>query len=427
MKLKYLLFACLIVAACVIMPASAGSKYLSGEPEISLAISGTNEYSPGDDVTLTVSVQNSGMKNVKIIQSDIVDRDDNPDTAKMVNVGIDSGKAPVTIKSGSQMIGDIAGGATKSVSFKMEVDRYAEDGEYNLIGVVKYKYLYFAEQSGTDAITYYWKDVTEEIPLKITIKPKIVIDVSDVRTDSMNVGTEGYITMNVKNTGYESGKNSVIKLSRAGTSAVIPTDSSVFVGDFAPGDVKSVTFKASVSENAEAKNYPVLVSVDYKDSDGKEQTSDSETVGVDVGGKIDFEIVSPTTVLQVGEKGTIEIEYKNTGAATAYNAKARISAVDPFTSNDDTAYLGDLAPGETATGRYEVTVDSTATVKNYGIDSEIRYRDSLDNSQISDSMKAEIEITKKSGMSVLTSPIVITLILFVLIGAGYFVFKRRKN
>jgi hypothetical protein len=243
----------------------------------------------------------------------------------------------------------------------------------------------------------------------------------------MNVGTEGYITMNVKNAGYESGKNSVIKLSRAGTSAVIPTDSSVFVGDFAPGDVKSVTFKASVSENAEAKNYPVLVSVDYKDSDGKEQISDSETVGVEVGGKIDFEIVSPPTVLQVGEKGTIEIEYKNTGAATAYNAKARISAVDPFTSNDDTAYLGDLAPGETATGRYEVTVDSTATVKNYGIDSEIRYRDSLDNSQISDSMKAEVEITKKSGMSVLTSPIVITLILFVLIGAGYFVFKRRKN
>ncbi|UUX91486.1 COG1361 S-layer family protein [Methanoplanus endosymbiosus] len=427
MKLKYLLFACLIIAACVIMPAAAGSKYLSGEPEISLAISGSNEYSPGDDVTLTVIVQNSGMKNVKIIQSDIVDRDDNPDTAKMVNVGIGSGDAPVTIKTDSQMIGDIAGGATKSVSFKMEVDRYAEDGEYNLIGVVKYKYLYFAEQSGTDAITYYWKDVTEEIPLKITVKPKIVIEVSDVKTDSMNVGTEGYITMNVKNIGYESGKNSVIIISQDGTSAVIPTDSSVFVGDFAPGDVKSVTFKASVSENAEAKNYPLLVSVDYKDSDGKDQTSDSETVGVDVGGKIDFEIVSPPTVLQVGDKGTIEIEYKNTGAATAYNAKARISAVDPFTSNDDTAYLGDLAPGETSVGRYEVTVDSTATVKNYGVDSEIRYRDSLDNSQISDSMKAEIEITEKSGMSVLTSPIVITLILFVLIGAGYFVLKRRKN
>ena len=427
MKIKYIALILIIAALFIAAPVSAGTKYLSGDPIITVAISGTNEFSPGDEVTIPIVIQNSGLKEIKMIASDIVDRDDNPDTAKMVNVDLLENGAPVTVKSDPQMIGDIAAGTTKTVNFIVKVDKYAPAGKYDLLSDISYQYMNYAEQIGTDSIRYYYKTVDLEQDLPITIKPKVVIEVSDVTTDSLNVGTEGYITMNVKNVGSETGKNAVIKLESVDGSPVIPTDASVYESEFEPGEEKTVVFKASVSDDGEAKNYPVQVVVEYTDYEGETVTSDAVTVGVDVGGKVDFEVISEPSVLSPGEKGKITIQYENTGATTVYNAQARISAVDPFTSNDDTAYLGDIAPGDVVTAVYEVTVDDEATLKTYAIDTEIRYRDALDNSQISDSMKAQVIIEKRSGMDILTNPIVLTLLIFIIAGAGYFVWSRKKK
>ncbi|MEN6519422.1 MAG: S-layer protein, partial [Methanospirillum sp.] len=66
--------------------------------------------------------------------------------------------------------------------------------------------------------------------------------------------------------------------------------------------------------------------------------------------------------------------------------------------------------------------------KQYGLDSEVRYRDALDNSQISDTMKVPISVTASGGMgALLTSPIVLAVIAIIVIGGGYFVYRRRKG
>ena len=87
-------------------------------------------------------------------------------------------------------------------------------------------------------------------------------------------------------------------------------------------------------------------------------------------------------------------------------------------------------PGDTAIGVYEVSVDSTATQKEYGLDTEIRYRDANDNSILSKSMKAVVTVKDQSGpLSFFTSPIFIIIIIVVaviLIG-GYYVFMKRKG
>ena len=72
-------------------------------------------------------------------------------------------------------------------------------------------------------------------------------------------------------------------------------------------------------------------------------------------------------------------------------------------------------------------MDSEATIKTYGVDTEIRYRDALDNSQITDSMKAEVVVEKRSGLEILTNPIVLTVVVFIIAGAGYFVWSRKKK
>ena len=135
-----------------------------------------------------------------------------------------------------------------------------------------------------------------------------------------------------------------------------------------------------------------------------------------------------TATISPGAKSVITVTFQNTGSATAYNAQARISAVDPFTSNDDTAFLGTMAPGDTRQASYEVALDSGATVKEYGLDSEVMYRDSLDNEITSDPLKVNVQVvTSRTIVDVLGLPGLLGLIVVIgiLASLGYFVYSRR--
>jgi hypothetical protein len=208
----------------------------------------------------------------------------------------------------------------------------------------------------------------------------------------------------------------------------VPTDSSVYIGDFPSGSIAECRYKVSISGDAERQAYPVDVIVVYKNKEGDFVTSRSDTVGIPIGGKVDFMVISPPAEMNPGNKKIISVEYKNTGETTIYSAQSRISAVDPFTSNDDIAYLGDLKPGESVVASYEMSVDRSATIKEYGLDSEIRYRDALDNTYISDTMKVKINVTSSAGMTaVLSNPVYLSIIVAGIIGIVYLVYRYRKK
>jgi hypothetical protein len=424
----YAAFALVIAAACITCPASAGEKFLYGAPDLAAAIGGTNEFAPGDDLAVTVTVENRGLNTLKIVQSDIVSRDDLPNTAKLVQVSLAAGDAPLVVKTDTQMIGDIAGGMSAPVVFRLTFDEGAEPGVYALPLTIQYTYLRAAEQYGTDTIRYDYCTEEEVIPLNVRIKPDVILAVSEITTDSVNVGTEGYLTVHVENAGSEGATAAVLHIGRNGESPVIPTDSSVYIGDFMPGQTAVCTYKVAVSSNAESQVYPLNIYLDYENADGNAVTTDPVTVGVQVGGKIAFEATVSENRITPGEKTVIEVKYRNTGEATAYSAQARLSAVDPFSSNDDTAFLGDLAPGESAIARFEVGCDGGATVKTYGLDSEIRYRDSLDNSQISDSMKVGIRVDEPEGaLDNLPVPALFSVLAVGCVGSAWYFGRFRKK
>jgi hypothetical protein len=153
-------------------------------------------------------------------------------------------------------------------------------------------------------------------------------------------------------------------------------------------------------------------------------------VGVAVKGKVDFRIISPPAEMNPGNKKVITVEYKNTGDTPIYSAQARISAVDPFTSNDDIAYIGTLNPNESHSISYTISVDRSATIKQYGLDSEIRYRDALDNTYISDPMKVTVNVVSPAGAAViLTNPIYLSIVAAGIIGIAYLIYylTRKKQ
>ncbi|WP_319579173.1 S-layer protein [uncultured Methanospirillum sp.] len=434
MKLTQLKNAFLIVGIALLTvsimtsPALAGTKYMSGSPDLSVTIVGNNEFVPGTTVPLQIQVQNSGLNEIKFVQTDIVDTDDNPSTAKMVTVSLLPGDSPALIKSDPQMIGDVKGSESVPVNFEILVPDNAKAGKYSVPVELNYTYLQNAEQQGTDSITYRYvqKKVTFNLPF--IVQSAITMQVSDVKAENINSGGSGYLTLTLKNVGTDTGTNAVANLSRSGNSPIIPASNSVFLGTFAPNATVNAKYKVSVSKDAEPQDYPVEVSVMYDNGDGETVVTPSQKVGVSVGSDVEFNITSQSPELNPDKKSYIEVTYRNDGSVPVYGAEVRISAVDPFTSADDLAYLGDMNPGESKVARFGLTLSATADTKMYGLDSEIKYRDALDDSHVSDTIKVPIQVVPNAGLSALMSnPVVIGLIMIIILGGAYYLYEYRRK
>jgi hypothetical protein len=111
-----------------------------------------------------------------------------------------------------------------------------------------------------------------------------------------------------------------------------------------------------------------------------------------------FKILNVGSDLLAGDEEVINVTYTNTGEQVARECIARISVVDPFTTTDDQAYLGDMNPGESKTATFDLNVAKDATVKNYTISSEIKYKDEHDQNQYSDNLKIPVDVSPAGSM-----------------------------
>jgi hypothetical protein len=425
---SFTIFILVLVLSCCI-PVLAVDTYEQGSgPQISAVISGVNEFTAGQDVTLNVLVRNSGLSTVKFVTTGTIERDDLPTTAKMVTVGLDPGSAPVIIRSDPQNVGDIKSQGLVKVPILAKILSNATMGEYRIPLTIRYTYLASSDNYAADTLQSNYRVVSETVSLTIKIKPQVKIDVIEAIPENLNVGSGGYLNLKIKNIGFEDGKKATVKILRNGLSPIIPTDSSVYVGDFPSNGTVSCRYKVAVSSNAAQQTYPVDIAIMYENGEGDIVTSATDTVGIPIGGKLSFSVLSAPARVIPGSDNVIAVEYRNNGDTTAYNSQARISAVDPFSSTDDTTYIGDLKPGETAIARYQVHAGDEAENKTYLLDAEIRYRDALDNSQVSDTFKVPVLVEPKPASGGLVSMLpVLVLVVMIGIGAGYYLLVMRKK
>jgi len=429
MRYYRLIVVFLVLWLCFSMPVMGVTTYLGGHPQMSASISGINEFSPGQDATIKIIVQNSGVQNLQFANGGSISRDDLLTTAKTVSVGLSAGNAPIIVKSDPQIVGDIKSNEIRTVAITTKILPNATEGEYQIPLTISYTYLAAADQPASDILQSNYQYMSETFPITIKIKPQVKVDVLEAVPENLIVGSEGYIDLKIRNAGSEDGKKVTVKLIRNGASPIIPTVSSVFIGDFPHNGTVTSRYKVTISGDAEKQTYPVDVVVTYENRDGDVITSDIETIGIPISGKISFAISSgPVQVVQ-GSQNVIQVEYQNTGVVTAYNSQARLSVVDPFTSTDDTAFLGDLKPGETSTARYQMSADDTATVKDYTLDTEVRYRDALDISHGSDIIHVPVQVQPKpASAGIMQALPIIVIISLICIGAGYYflVMKKKK-
>ncbi|MGB7788080.1 COG1361 S-layer family protein [Methanoregula sp.] len=417
-----------LMAAFCTVPVMGTDQFIGGSPQMTAYISGINEFSPGQDATITVVIQNGGTSAMKFVDHNTLSQDDLPTTALLVTAGLSGNTTPIIVKTDPQNLGDIGSPGIVTATFAAKITSNATLGDYQLPLTLSYRYLANSNspQPSADTVESQYNDVTTVIPLTIAIKPEVKIEVLDIIPGNLVVGTEGYLNLTIKNIGPEDGKKASVILLRNGDSGVIPSDSSVYIGDFLKNQTVSCMYKVSVSGDSQPQSYSIDVMVTYTNTEGDTVDSATETIGVPVGSKLDFEVTSAPASISPGQSKSIEVKYRNIGSITAYNALARLTTVTPLSSSDTMAYLGDVAPGQTVTALYTISVDSKATPATYNLDTNVRYRDSLDNSLTSDTVSAQVEVIPSAPGSMIPVLAAVILIAAILIIAGYYTVGKRR-
>lgn len=420
-----LLIAC---SAVVVEPVLAATQYIGGSPSFSASVNGVNEFAPGQEVTITLLVKNTGLNSMKQLDKGTIEAEDLPTTAKFVTIGLSSENDAILVQTDPQMFGNIpAGGTGVPVQIHLKILANATEGEYRLPLSIAYKYLRVIPQEQADVYEFTYNTADDTVPVTIRIRPEVKIEIIEAVTDPLSAGTEGILSLKIRNAGPENGTLASIKLVRSGSSALIPTDATVFIGDFPSGGIVDCRYKIAASNNAINQTYPIDVIVTYTNREGTVVASTPETIGIAVNAKTRFTIISAVPSVAAGSTGTFEVRYRNDGATTAYSAQSRVSPHGAVTIDDNMAYLGDIPPGESATARYEIQVVGNAEPKEYTFDSTLRYRDSFGNSQESDTIGVTLQVLPAKPGNVAGIPILIIAagIILVIIAAGIGLLAHR--
>jgi hypothetical protein len=415
----------LTCSVLILAPASAVTQHIGSGPTFTALVSGDNEFVPGEDTTITILVKNTGLNTFKQVMMGTIQPEDQQNTAKTATIGLASAGDNVTVRTDPQMVGDIPGGATVPVQFRIKISANATAEEYQLPLTLRYRYLRVIVQERADMFEYDYNEAEETIPVTIRMQRHVKAQVIEAVPEQLTVGSDGYLNLKIKNIGPENGTLASVKLLRNGQSPIIPVDSTVFIGEFRSGDTITCRYKVSVSNDATNQNYPVDLAVSYMNREGTVVTSAKTTIGVPVNEQPVFTVTSTLPEVPRGAESTIDVIYRNNGKVTVYDASVRITPHDPVSASDSNAFLGDIAPGETATATFVVVADTDAETGVQSFESTIRYRDATGISISSDPIPVQLNIVPSAGG---ISPLIIVGIIAVLIiGAAFFVYRQKNK
>jgi hypothetical protein len=224
----------------------------------------------------------------------------------------------------------------------------------------------------------------------------------------------------------------VVESLKSGDKTKDPLKFTIKIGDHAPAGSYPLSLNLSydyqdnvrvkASKLSDSKSAPTLVN--YQVSYVYQKANQTAPIAVTIKKQADFIITNTSGTLFAGaKKGEIEATYKNVGEDTVRDAIARLSIFKPFSSTDDQAFIGTLLPGEEKSVIFRLDVDSDATPKDYGINSEIKYTDVQGDSVISESMKIPVSVKAASSSMLLPA----ALIAIIILGAGAYIYRRKSK
>jgi hypothetical protein len=229
---------------------------------------------------------------------------------------------------------------------------------------------------------------------------------------------------------------------------VEPATSVQHVEELETGYTATLRYTIKIDSDAPAGSYELLLPLNYQyQANVRTTTADVINLGltdtqyareyktktetlripISIENKPRLEVTNVSGNLAQGESKAIEITYKNTGESVAKDALARIIVMSPLSTEKSIVRLGDIEPGEEKIARFVISADQDALVKNYGINSEIKYIDEDGETSFSENMKVNIHLEATEKKFSITGVAVILIVLIALYQIINVYRKRNKN
>ena len=224
----------------------------------------------------------------------------------------------------------------------------------------------------------------------------------------------------------------VVESLKSGDKTKEPLQFSIKIGEHAPAGEYSLQLNLSYDYQDNVRVYAAKLLTDggvqslvnYRESYVYQKANQSVPISLIVKRQADFEILNASASLSAGsKKQEVSATYRNIGEEPIRDAVARLSIFKPFSSTDDQAFIGSMQPGEEKAVLFRIDVDSDATAKEYGINSEIKYTDIYGDTVISESMKIPVTINP-AARSLLWPALAV---LAILAAAGGYMYRRRQK
>jgi hypothetical protein len=420
---------------------------VAGKPNLEGTVVGSQELTVGQVGTFQIMVQNIGT-----FSGDVEDPADQVmalgyitatgvalvppcTTAVGVTANLTSGSSSIEVVSGAASIGTLPRGmsTTQPITFQLYIHKDAQPGTYKLDLKLEYQYLsdvdWLNPGGASPQFDFHWGSRVQQEQISITVVGTYFSAVI-TQTEGVRAGVTGIITVDIQNSGASEAYGVTAEIA-PGTS-ISPVGPASFLGDVAGNSSVTTQLKMSVSKEAIAKDSSVGILVKYKDNRDVPRQS-LLTVGVMVKGELNFEVqtIRVEGRLTPGSERVITIPIVNAGDYEAKDAVAKINIVNPFatapfSTTDDTAYIGTLQPGESGLAKFRISVDADAVPKPYILEVEVKYWDSLGNSYTSDTVRATVTVQQPSGVSTMTI-ILISLAVVAFVVVLFNVVRRRRK
>ena len=219
------------------------------------------------------------------------------------------------------------------------------------------------------------------------------------------------MTGTVTNEGPREVSNVVLVYSSASAN-LHPRETEYALGELNPGESRDFKFRIDVSSEAEPGPRQMEFTVRYRNGNDDVRESDpidaTARVGEDFG---KFDLESSDARVTVGSSNVITVRVENTAGQPLTDIEAKMFTDAPLSSDDDTAYIDRLEPGEATEITFNVAAAGSATVKEYPISIDFSYEDARGDTELSDTYRLPVTVIEPSDQGLPTGFLVAGLVI----------------
>ncbi|ELZ53712.1 MULTISPECIES: COG1361 S-layer family protein [Halorubrum] len=327
-------------------------RQIRGSPVLDLFVSQRSVPS-GAESTVTVDIVNTGEMTIGN------QLDSRVTTARGLTLEVDDGDVPIDVEDGKIPVGDVPTSASPvSVPLDVTVPDDVPDGTYEVEATARYRYTFEVIPEFND---HKDRRGIDDFDLTIVVDDGARFAVLETDTDAQ-VGGSGDVRVTMANVGDETARDAVVSGSTTAPGVRLGEGGGQsFVGDWAPGENRTVTFDSTVGEAFGDGAYALSSTVEYRDPNGVDATAAAARAGVVPIPEQSFSLRNVSGTLEVGYSGTVSGTLTNEGPVDVEDAVLVADSGSSRVSLGESRYaLPTIPAGESAEFSFDADVSGSA-------------------------------------------------------------------